>query len=101
MVLLDLPGPAPVLRPQGEPVSAIATEAKQPGRPPGCHRDLVIRMYHLHYGQRVSYERVSEIFNAEGVPLPGGGSRWLRSSVERVMHTNYGKAIGRELGYGE
>jgi hypothetical protein len=80
-------------------VSATATEAKRPGRPPGCDRDLVIRMYQLHCGQGLSYERISALLNTEGIPLPGDGSRWLRSSVERVMNTNYGREIGRELGF--
>ena len=57
-------------------------------------------MYRLHCGHGVSYEQISMLLNVEGSPMPGGGSRWLRSSVERVMHTNYGRAIGKELGYG-
>lgn len=56
-------------------------------------------MYRLHYGEGLSYERISALLNGEGVPLPGGGSRWLRSSVERVLNTNYGREIGRELGF--
>ena len=70
------------------------------GRPPGVPRELVIRIYELHYGDGVSYGRISALLNAEGVPLPAGGKYWSRSCIERVMHTNYGRAIGRELGYG-
>jgi hypothetical protein len=70
-----------------------------PGRPPGVPRELVERMYRLHYALDVSYGQISALLNAEGVPLPGGGERWCRSSIERVMHTNYGKAIGQELGF--
>jgi hypothetical protein len=75
--------------------------SKGRGRPPGCPRELVIRLHQLHYGQGVSYERISALLNAEGVPLPAGGSRWIKSAVERVLHTNHGRAIGRELGLGE
>jgi hypothetical protein len=56
-------------------------------------------MYQLHYKEHLSYERIAVMFNAEGVPLPGGGTSWLRSSIERVMSTNYGQDIGRELGF--
>jgi hypothetical protein len=69
------------------------------GRPPGVPRELVIRMYELHYGQGVSYEQISMLLNAEDVPLPAGGQHWLRTCVERVMNTNYGRAIGKELGF--
>jgi hypothetical protein len=81
-------------------MSAVAAAGRRPGRPGGCRRDLVIRMYRLHYDEGLSYERISDILNAEDVPLPGGGSYWLRSSVERVMNTNYGRVIGKELGFG-
>lgn len=67
-------------------------------RPPGVPRELVVRLYDLRYGQGLSYERISVLLNNEGVPLPAGGERWHRSSIERVLHTNYGQAIGRELG---
>jgi hypothetical protein len=80
-------------------VSAEAAAGRRPGRPGGCHRDLVIRMYRLHYDEDQSYERISDTLNAESVPLPGGGSHWHRSSVERVMNTHYGREIGEELGF--
>jgi hypothetical protein len=80
-------------------VSTLTPADRRPGRPPGCDRELVAWMYRLHYGEGLSYERISALLNGEGVPLPGGGSRWLRSSVERVLNTNYGREIGRELGF--
>lgn len=80
-------------------MNAVAAVARRPGRPGGCDRDLVVRMYQLHYDGGLSYERISVILNAEGVQLPGGGAHWLRSSIERVMNTTYGRAIGRELGF--
>lgn len=76
-----------------------AQQAREPGRPPGAPRELVVRMFELHYDQGESYARISALLNAERVPLPAGGQRWLRSSVQRVMQTNYGEAIGRELGF--
>jgi len=80
-------------------VTTVVPRGTGPGRKPGCHRDLVIRMYQLHYEKGLSYARIAAMLNAEDVPLPGSGTRWLRSSVERVMNTKYGRAIGRELGF--
>jgi hypothetical protein len=68
------------------------------GRRPACPHETIGRMYELHYVQHVSYQRIALVLNAEGVPLPMGGSRWCKSSVVRVMYSNYGKAIGRGLG---
>ena len=68
------------------------------GRRPTCPRETIRRMYELHYAQHVSYQRIALVLNAEGVSLPMGGSRWCKSSVVRVMYSNYGKAIGRDLG---
>ncbi len=68
------------------------------GRRPACPHETIRRMYELHYLQQVSYQRIAVVLNAEGVPLPMGGSGWRKSSVVRVMYSNYGKAIGRDLG---
>ncbi|HUN38607.1 MAG TPA: hypothetical protein VMU95_41990 [Trebonia sp.] len=68
------------------------------GRRPACPHETIRRMYELHYAQHVSYQRIALVLNAEGVPLPLGGARWCKSSVVRVMYSNYGKAIGRDLG---
>ena len=68
------------------------------GRRPACPRETIRRMYELHYDCHVSYQRIALVLNAEGVPLPMGGSHWCKSAVVRVMYSNYGKAIGRDLG---
>jgi hypothetical protein len=31
--------------------------------------------------------------------MPAGGSNWLPSTVDRVLHTRYAREIGKELGY--
>ena len=46
---------------------------------------------HSHRG-----ERISVVLNDEGVPMPGGGSRWLKSSVDRLLHTKYAREILEE-----
>jgi spermidine synthase len=55
-------------------------------------------MYELHYLQHESYQHIADVLNAEGVRLPMGGSHWCKSSVVRVMYSNFGKAIGRDMG---
>jgi hypothetical protein len=39
------------------------------------------------------------MLNAEQVPTPAGGSRWLKSHVDRLLHTKYTREIrmGLEL----
>jgi hypothetical protein len=47
---------------------------------------LAVRLIHLHT-EGLSYEGIAALLNAEGVPTPGGGTRWLKSSVDRLLHT--------------
>lgn len=68
------------------------------GRRPACPHATIRRMYELHYLRQMSYQHIADVLNIDGVPQPMGGSRWCKSSVVRVMYSNYGKAIGRDLG---
>ena len=76
-----------------------SADPRRAGRPPRVPLEVVIRLYELFFEELMSYERIAALLNAEGVALPGRGKRWLRSSVERVMNANYGRAIGIERGY--
>jgi len=69
---------------------------RQRGRPPCCPRELAARVIQLHY-QGLSYERIAAILNDEGVPLPAGGTRWLKSSVDRLLHTRYARQLLEEV----
>ena len=67
-MLRDLPRPARVLPPREQQVSA----RNGVGRPPCCPRELVVRIYRLHYEDGVSYEKIAELLNAKIVPMRGG-----------------------------
>ena len=58
------------------------------GRPPCCSRELATRIIQLRTCG-LSYEQISIALNAEQVPTPLGGSRWLKSHVDRLLHTRY------------
>lgn len=77
-------------------MSAAVLERRGRGRPSCCPRELVIRMIHLH-AEGLSYEEIAALLNAEGVPLPAGGTRWLKSSVDRLLHTLYARKLLEEL----
>jgi hypothetical protein len=44
--------------------------------------------------QGLSYGAISDVLNAEGVPTPSGRPVWLRSYVDRVLHTRYAQELG-------
>lgn len=69
------------------------------GRRPACPCETIRRMYELHYLRQVSYQHIADVLNVDGIRQPLGGSHWCKSSVVRVMYSNYGKAIGREMGF--
>jgi hypothetical protein len=77
-------------------VSATVLECRRRGRPPCCPRELVIRVIHLH-AEGLSYERIATLLTAEGVPMPGGGTRWMKSSVDRLLHTLYARELLEKL----
>lgn len=63
-------------------------QPRRPGRPPLCPRELAARLVELRR-QGLSYEAISDVLNAEGVPTPAGGSIWQRSYVDRLLHTRH------------
>jgi Recombinase len=77
-------------------VSAAVLDHRGRGRPPCCSPELAIRVIHLH-AEGLSYERIAMLLNAEGVPMPGGGTHWLKSSVDRLLHTRYAEQLLEEL----
>lgn len=44
--------------------------------------------------QGVSYQRISDALNAEGIATPAGGSRWARTYVARLVHTRSAREMG-------
>jgi transcriptional regulator with XRE-family HTH domain len=70
------------------------------GRPPQVDPDVVARIWRLRYESGLSYGQIANLLNADGIRLPGG-SRWLRSSVDRVLHTLYSRQVAAKLGLDE
>jgi hypothetical protein len=75
-----------------------ATTTKRRGRKPVCSRELVEKMYELHCCHGLSYQEIADRLKTEGVPMPLGGLRWMKSAVVRIMDSTYGREIGTELG---
>lgn len=65
---------------------------RRPGRPPLCPREVAARIVGLRR-EGLSYEAISDVLNAEGVPTPAGGLIWQRSYVDRVLHTRYAQEV--------
>ena len=65
------------------------------GRPPRCSRELAIHIIQLQR-RGLSYEGISAVLNKERIPTPAGGSRWLKSHVDRLLHTRYVQDIIEE-----
>lgn len=81
--------------------AATATTApRRPGRPPCCSRALAVRIIQLRRGD-LSYEQIANVLNAERLPTPMGGSRWLKSHVDRLLHTRWVKDIIEEVATAE
>jgi hypothetical protein len=70
-------------------------QLRRPGRPPVCPREIALRAVQLRR-QGLSYEAISLALNTEGVPTPMGGSRWLKSHVDRLLHTQYAREIAED-----
>ena len=73
-----------------------AEEGRGRGRPPCCSRDLAGRSIQMR-GRGLSYTQICDMLNAEKVPTPMGGSRWLKSHVDRLLHTQYVRELRAEL----
>lgn len=65
------------------------------GRPPASSRELALRIIDLRRGG-LSYAQICTVLNAEQVPTPMGGSRWLKSHVDRLLHTRWVQEIIEE-----
>jgi hypothetical protein len=79
-------------------VSAVTTApaARSRGRPPCCPRELAVHIIKLRR-RGLSYGRICIVLNAEQVPTPLGGSRWLKSHVDRLLHTHWVQEIMDDL----
>lgn len=66
------------------------------GRPPCCSRDLALRIIRLR-ARGLSYAKICDVLNADQVQTPMGGSHWLKSHVDRLLHTKYVQELGEEL----
>jgi len=75
---------------------ATALQPRRPGRPPLCSRETTIRAIELQE-QGLSYQKIADVLNAEGRRTPESGSLWLKSSVNRLLYTQYAREMRREL----
>lgn len=80
-------------------VGAAMAAMPRPGRPPACRRETVIRAIELR-DQGTSYQKIADTFNDEGIPTPEG-SVWIKSSVDRLLHTRHAEDLRQELGVPE
>ena len=67
---------------------AVQRAARRPGRRPACPEDIVIRVVDMRR-QGLSYAQIRDVLNAEGIPTPLSRARWLKSSVDRLLHTRH------------
>lgn len=72
------------------------TGSRGRGRPPAGPRDLALQIIELRQ-RGLSYEQICAALNAAHVPTPMGGSLWLKSHVDRLLHTRWVQEIIREL----
>ena len=73
--------------------SAASPRRGRPGRPPCCPPELAVRIIDLHR-KGLSYGQICIVLNAKQIPKPmGGGSRWVKSNVARILHTRYAQEI--------
>lgn len=45
----------------------------------------------------LSYEQIAGVLNADGVPTPLGSQRWLKSHVDRLLHTRWVQELIEQL----
>lgn len=76
--------------------AALLEERREPGRPPSCPPELTVRIIRMRQAG-LSYEGIAGVLNEENVPLPCGGSRWLKSSIDRILHTRYATRLAVAL----
>ena len=66
------------------------------GRPAQCPRELAVRLIQLRI-RGLSYAQIGDVLNAERVPTPTGRPVWLRSHVDRLLHTRYASELAEEM----
>ena len=79
--------------------AASSTSTSEPLRSPGQDQwpsSGIPQVIELHL-QGLSYAQISAILNAEGIPTPMGRPRWLKSYVDRLLHTRYTREMSEEL----
>ena len=78
-------------------MSATVTADKgRRGRPPSLTREQVQRII----SQRrdgYSLMQIAIALNARRVPMPGGGLRWDKQAVNRVLSTRYARDIATDM----
>lgn len=62
------------------------------GRPRLCSDGLLRRVLAMR-NEGVSYQRICDTLNAEGVPTPAGRPRWCRSHVSRLVYTRSAREL--------
>lgn len=62
------------------------------GRPPCCSYELAVRIVELRR-RGLSYAKIGDVLNAEGIPTPMGLPRWRKAYVDRLLHTQYVRDI--------
>ena len=62
------------------------------GRPRLCSDGLLRKVLTMR-GEGLSYRKISDALNAEGVATPAGRPRWGRSHVSRLVHTRSAREI--------
>jgi hypothetical protein len=45
----------------------------------------------------LSYDEISTMLNAQGVPTPTGRPLWQKSYVDRLLHTQYALEIAKDI----
>lgn len=68
------------------PMRQTRRPRRRRGRPRLCHIDLLVRIVELRLGG-ARLKDICNQLNADGVPTPGGGSRWWPSYVHRLLRT--------------
>lgn len=76
--------------------TAAASAERRRGRPPVCSRELAVRIIEMRQNGH-SYARICTVLNAEHVLTPAGGSRWMKSHVDRLLHTRWVQEIIEDL----
>jgi hypothetical protein len=83
-------------------VTALSTPplSRRRGRPPLCSRELAVRVIRLRQAG-LSYAQICTVLNAEAVPTPTGGAWWLKSHVDRLLHTRWVRDVIEQMDGGE